>query len=380
MVMKKFMVLAGTALCSCASTQQLHIPESYTSNSCQTLFHDGQKLATEGQLNAVSELFIGNCSAEVIDLAGFIRAQRRDKFYSLSSELAELVIPEGTFTPYVLESYERSFLSILMSLSYLKEHRIDDALVELRRAVAEQQAVLFNHGDDPVITLFLAALWDRFDPSIARPEWRRLTEFKELDATIIEFANQRIGQIDQHSNSGVNWKIYGFGEVPDLDWQPKFFSSQQYKIWPKTSYPSACAADGGLVVPTNSWARKIASRYDFDYHPFLFAKGLARLPFGLAYGAVGVSSGAAIGIGGCALEVEAAKSGQGGSNGELCRLSLVAGGALIHKSLNLVSFTLQPDLRHWKKMPMVIQLVRDQASSKCTYAQNESEERTIFIE
>jgi hypothetical protein len=58
----------------------------------------------------------------------------------------------------------------------------------------------------------------------------------------------------------------------------------------------------------------------------------------------------------------------------------VAGGALIHESLNLVSFTLQPDLRHWKKMPMVIQLVRDSSGSDCRYGQDEAQTRTIFID
>lgn len=45
----------------------------------------------------------------------------------------------------------------------------DDALVEWRWGSQEQHAELYNFGEDPTLNLIMAALWDRFDTSMARP-------------------------------------------------------------------------------------------------------------------------------------------------------------------------------------------------------------------
>ena len=72
-------------------------------------------------------------------------------------------------------------------------------------------------------------------------------------------------------------------------------------------------------------------------------------------------------MGGCALAAES-KSGTGGE--KLCALSLEAAGYVIQKSSNLVAYTLKPDMRHWKKLPMAIQVVREgREAGACQYSE-----------
>lgn len=58
-------------------------------------------------------------------------------------------------------------------------------------------------------------------------------------------------------------------------------------------------------MSTNSWIKKLSTRYDSDYHPLLYTKSLVRFPIGIAYGIVGISAGTAIGVGGCVAAAEA---------------------------------------------------------------------------
>lgn len=140
----------------------------------------GKKKADQ-QLDLVSNLFGKACYLEVISLGNYLRNFRRDKFYQLTNETAELLTPEGTFTEYVMESHERGALTILMALSFLQLNREDAALVELRKTADEQKAELYNFGQDPIITLMLAALWDRWSPKLSRPIWKSLGDTKLID-------------------------------------------------------------------------------------------------------------------------------------------------------------------------------------------------------
>jgi len=119
-------------LCGCSSTSRISDPAEFTSNTCRGVFYKAKKLSTEKQLDSVSDLFQLRCHREVIGLANFLRQESRDKLYSVSTEFAEVFTPEGTFAPYVLESYERSFLTLLTAISYLNLEQKSAALIELR--------------------------------------------------------------------------------------------------------------------------------------------------------------------------------------------------------------------------------------------------------
>lgn len=343
-----FLLLAG-----CASQPKLRDPAVFTSNECMIKFRDQMDQDTNAQLDHVSDLFRQHCYNETIQVADYIRSWRRDKYYSMTTEFAEVFTPEGSFTPYILESYERSYLALLIAASHLNAGREEDALVELRRAVNEENARLYNHGEDPVISFLLAALWDRFDSALSRPHWKALSERRELDPAVARFARQRMQEIDRGEDSKVRWRISMVGTFPDLDWHSRFFSDKPYKIVSRTPFPKACAGQRGLLLPTESWAKKISNRYDSDYHPWLFTKSLFRLPVGVAYGAIVASTGVGVGVGGCALAASAKES-----SGELCDVSLAFAGQIIGESSNLVEFTLRPDMRHWKKVPLAFLIER----------------------
>jgi hypothetical protein len=359
--MKKIFSLFIMALMlGCATHQVVSQPKELTSDSCRTQFEKAAQLKADAQLDEVSDLFARSCFHEAIALGDFLRHQSRDKFYNITSEALEMVTPEGTFTEYVMESYERGYLTILISLSYLNLQKEDDALVELRRGSEELNAQIYNHGEDPVLNLLMAALWDRFDSSMARPYWRYLSEFGETGNEMAVFAQKRIQQIDAHPGAKQIWSIDGFGYFPELEWKSDFIRREKgpYRISAMTAFPQVCASATSLLVPTNVWVDKIAMKYQSDYHPFLYAKSLARLPFGIGYGVLGTSAGVAVGVGGCGLD----GSSKGG-NGQLCKASLDAAGTIIHQSLNLVEYTLKPDLRHWKKIPLAFSISAESSST-----------------
>jgi hypothetical protein len=343
-----FILLAG-----CASQPKLRDPRDFTSNECRVKFRENMDKDTNAQLDHVSDLFRGRCYEETIRVAEYIRSQRRDKYYSMTAEVAEVFTPEGSFTPYILESYERSYLALLTAVSHLNMNREEDALVELRQAVNEENARLYNHGEDPVISFLLAALWDRFDSALSRPHWKGLSERGDLDPVVRRFAKERLQDIDRAEDSKVHWRISGVGAFPELDWHSRFFSGKPYKIVSQTPFPRACGGKRSLLLSTKSWVKKISTRYDSDYHPLLFTKSLLRFPVGMAYGAIVVTTGVGVGAGGCVLAASAKDS-----SGKLCGASLEFAGQIIGESANLVEFTLRPDMRHWKRVPIAFLIER----------------------
>jgi hypothetical protein len=343
-----FILFAG-----CASQSKLRDPRDFTSNECHEKFRENMDKDTNAQLDHVSELFREHCYKETIQVAEYIRSQRRDKYYSMTAEVAEVFTPEGSFTPYILESYERSYLALLIAISHLNMDREEDALVELRQAVNEENARLYNQGEDPVISFLLAALWDRFDSSLSRPHWKVVSERGDLGPTVTRFAKQRMQDIDRAENSRVHWRISGVGAFPELDWHAQFFSGKPYKIVSQAPFPRACAGKDSLLLSTKSWANKISTRYNSDYHPLLFTKSLLRFPVGVAYGAIVATTGVGIGAGGCVLAASA-----NDPSGKLCGASIDFAGQIIGESSNLVEFTLRPDMRHWKRVPIAFLIER----------------------
>ncbi len=348
--MKYLILICFGFLSACASSPNLEPPKNFTSSECRSDFSAAHHLPTEKQLNQVTRLFSDDCYQEVIQLGRYIRAQNHDKFYSVSSEFLELFVPEGAVTPYVLESYERGYLSLLISLSHFNLNQPELAAIELRRTNSEEKAILYNYGDDPVLTLLQAAILDRVHPEEARPFWKKFSEFK-IESEIQKFAINRIREIDANSTTPVRWKIYSCGRLPDYDWQLSLW--QFYRISPTSIYPVSHAEEATLTLSTQSWNKKIIGKYKSGYHPYLFAKSVMRLTTGIAYGVVGVASGATIGLGGCVVGASSKND-----TGELCKVSLEAGGFLISKSADLVSFTLKPDLRRWSALPDVVKITR----------------------
>ncbi|WP_413569471.1 hypothetical protein ACLWBD_02990 [Bdellovibrio sp. HCB117] len=355
--MKKLCLLF-LMMSACASKPQITKPKKFTSVPCQQSFSDGVLESSDLQLNRVSTLFEMGCFNEVIVLGSYIRSHHRDKFYSITSEIGELATPEGTLTEYILESYERSYLSLLISLSYLNLNDENAAQVELRQSMTDEQAQLYNHGNDPVITALHATLWTRFDPQVARPYWKRLSEDKKSSKAVAKFAQARLMEIDSDGVSTKrNWKIYGVGTLPGLIWKADFIKREKgpYKISAAGGFPKACSSAADLVIPTSSWIDKLSRRYEVDYHPLLYTKSLLRVPFGVTYGILGVSAGVAVGVSGCVV------ASQFRSN-DLCRAAIQGGGGIIMASGDLVEYTLGPDLRHWENLPNAFYIV-DESSN-----------------
>lgn len=244
----------------------------------------------------------------------FVRAGSRDKFYYFTAEIGEVFVPEGTLTEYTMESYERVFLSLLISLSALQTRQTELAVVELRRSYDEQLALLFNHGSDPIVTLLQATLWDRFDTSMSRPLWKSLAEDAYLSVELTTFAHARLTDIDQSPTS-----------------------------------------------------KKIGTKYRSSYHPLMYAKTLLRLPIGLTYGAIGVTSGIAFGASGCMLISYLYGDSQSVRAGNACIELMKVSGHIIKKSGDLVGYVLKPDLRHWKNMPSAIYITEEdtQETNQC---------------
>lgn len=361
-------------MAACSSSRSIKPPEKISSPACLEMFKQHQGKSGDEQLDIVSDLYNKNCFYEVISLGDFLRTYQRDKFYNVSAETAELFTPEGSVTEYVMESFERAYLAILMSLSYLKLNQQDDALVELRRAAQEQDAGLYNFGEDPIVALLMAAIWDRFDTSFSRPFWRYLSERpKGISSTsdsgekLSQFAKLRLKEIDAHPSERILWSIQGYGTLPQLLWKSDFISQKMgpYFIYSSEPFVESCQMESGVLTSTEAWAEKIAKRYQSEYHPFLFAKSLLRLPVGIGYGVLGTTAGIALGAGGCALAVK----GGGGGGREFCQSSMEVAGKLIKESVNFAEYTLKPDLRHWRKMPRALSISRaveaSQAPNSC---------------
>lgn len=348
-------------IAGCAHRELQVRPFQFTSQNCKTTFEKSFSVPLEEKLNKLSELYSLQCHMEVIHLGSAIREHSRDKFYHVSAETMELVTPEGTLTEYVLESYERAYLSVLISLSYLKLNQSQASVIELRRASLEQSAALYNSGEDRSVHLLLAALWDRLDPMFARPHWKRLSEMSLSDHQIKSMATARLREIDRAPSQKIFWQIEGFEFLPELTWSVNLLNVKRgpFDLDYKGAFPEACATQNVVMLPTVSWIEKLSHRHSPNYHPLLYTKSMTRFPVALGYGIVGATTGVAIGFGGCGL---AAQAGSGGS--DLCELSLQMGLELAKKSLNVMNYTMKPDLRHWKKMPKAISIVKPQTSSQ----------------
>lgn len=306
-------------------------------------------------LNLLSEAFTRHCDEIVATYGAQARTQFRHKSFSVTREAANVFVPDGTFIDYVLESYERGYLSILVAASYLRMYRLDEAKVELRDLDHELFAPIYNYGEDPVNLLLSAVLWEQLgEVGEARVDWLRLRDLPRLtkkeDETLRRFAGERVSRIDSGEGAGTAWRVYRVGRFPQLDWDLQFTNSTSgyFSITPKQPFMASCASDTGLRLSTESWFNKIAIRHSQAYHPLLNVQTWIRLPFGVAYSLIPLAAGASVMVGGCMIDAA------GDGKGALCQLSVVGGMALMSTAPQVLEGSLRPDLRHWEDVPAAI--------------------------
>lgn len=313
-------------------------------------------------LNLLSEAFASHCDGLVVKYGVQARSLFRHKAFSVTREATNVFVPDGTFIDYVMESYERGYLSILLSASYIRLQNSEEGKVELRDLDHELFAPIYNYGEDPVNLLLSAVLWERAgDTREARVDWLRLRDFhgasKKSDGVLRGFAGRRVSRIDNGEGQAEEWQVYRVGRFPGLDWDLRFTSSTNgyFSITPEQPFMESCASATGLRLSTESWFGKIATRHSHAYHPLLNMQTWIRLPLGLTYSLIPVAAGASVMVGGCMIDMA------GDGKGALCQLSVVGGMAIMSTAPAVLEGALRPDLRHWDEVPAAIVVTRASA-------------------
>ena len=310
-------------------------------------------------LNKLADAFAGRCYDTVIVHGEKARSEFRHKTFSLMKEATNVFVPEGSFIDYVLESYERGYLSLVLAASYANVQKSEEAKVELRQLDHELFTPLYNYGEDPVNLLLSAVLWERVgEVNESRVDWLRLRDlgvmWKGQQDAVRVFAARQVDRIDEGRGVVEPWHVYGIGRFPELTWDLQFFGSTNGYFSVKTNgeFLPACQSDTGVRLSTRSWFDKVAIRHSHGYHPLLNVQSWIRLPFGLTYSLIPLAAGAGIMVGGCMLD--AAADGKGA----LCQLSVIGGVALMRTAPVVLEGALRPDLRHWEHVPAAFVVTR----------------------
>lgn len=302
-------------------------------------------------LNRIAQAYYQRCYEKVIQYGPRAQSAYRQKTFSIVRETGNLFFPDGTLIDYVLESHERAFLSFLLAASYARLGETEAAKVELRLLDHELMTRLYNFGEDPVNILLQAVLWERLgEVPESRVDWSRLRLQKNVDEPIDAFAMRRMEAIDQREALPSEWKVYAVDFFPKIEWKVKWIDSTggYFAIYPASRFLEDCASDTGVRLSTKSWFRKVAGRYQYDYHPLLNLQSWVRFPVGLVYGVTTFAFGTGIAVGGCLLD------GVMKGSGYFCEGSVRTGFKVIKESPGVVRKTLEPDLRHWENVPAAI--------------------------
>ena len=310
-------------------------------------------------LNRLADAFAERCYDTVIVHGQKARSEYRHKIFSLMKETGNVFIPEGSFIDYVLESYERGYLSLLLAASYVNVQKPEEAKVELRQLDHELFTPLYNYGEDPVNLLLSAVLWEQVgDVNEARVDWLRLRDLSVLwkgrQDEVQVFAAKQVDRIDEGQRFSEQWHVYGIGRFPELTWDLQFFGSTNGYFSVKTNgeFSPACRSDTGARLSTRSWFDKVAIRHSHGYHPLMNVQAWIRLPFGLTYSLIPLAAGAGVMVGGCMLDAA------GDGKGALCQLSVIGGVALMRTAPVVMEGALRPDLRHWEHVPAAFVVTR----------------------
>jgi hypothetical protein len=317
-------------------------------------------------LNQVSLLYRSHCYSQVIAFGTQVRDKFSVKTFSITKETLEIVLPEGQVTDYALESYERSYLSMLIGLSYLHLGQRSEALPEINHVYSEETAQIYNHGKDPAIFLLQAELWDNFgsESLSSRPFWSWLNNNVDGSNGIGSFISDQIERIDaskeEFARDEMHWNVYEVGKFPEVQWS--FSKGREhktvYEFAPNSKFADSCASESVMYVNTESWLKKIAKRHEYDYHPIVNAKTWVRTPIGTTVAAAGCSAGIALIIGGCALDIASHGSG------DVCGMSYYIGSASMIASSVLMRNMLAPDTRHWEDVPEGFLIVKADATEE----------------
>jgi hypothetical protein len=310
-------------------------------------------------LNKLADAFMGRCYDTVIVHGEKARSEFRHKTFSIMKETGNVFVPEGSFIDYVLESYERGYLSLLLAASYANVQKLEEAKVELRQLDHELFTPLYNYGEDPVNLLLSAVLWERVgEVHEARVDWLRLRDlgvmWKGQQDAVRLFAARQVARIDEGQDFSEPWHVYGIGRFPELTWDLQFFGSTNgyFSVKANGEFLPACQSETGVRLSTRSWFDKVAIRHSHGYHPLLNVQSWIRLPFGLTYSLIPLAAGAGVMVGGCMLDAA------GDGKGVLCQLSVVGGVALMRTAPAVMEGALRPDLRHWEHVPAAFVVTR----------------------
>lgn len=210
-----------------------------------------------GTLNRLADAFEERCYDTVIVYGEKARSEFRHKTFSFLKETTNVFIPEGYFIDYVLESYERGYLSLLLAASHANMQKPEEAKVELRQLDHELFTPLYNYGGDPVNLLLSAVLWGRVgEVSEARVDWLRLRDlglmWKGQQDAVRLFAAQQVDRIDDGQAFSEPWQVSGIRRFPDLTWDLKFFGSTNgyFSVKASGEFLPACQSDTGVRLST----------------------------------------------------------------------------------------------------------------------------------
>jgi len=324
-------------------------------------------------LNRLAAAFAQRCYRTVATSGAKAQSEYRYKTFSVTRETASIFLPDGTLTEYVLESYERGFLGVLLAASYLNLQKTEEAKVELRRLDHELFAPLYNYGEDPVNLLLSAVMWERLgELAEARVDWLRLRDvrspFHDPDEAVRSFAAQQVERIDHGTPAALPWHLYAVGTFPEVQWDLQFTGSTNgyFSVWPARPFTTPCMSETGARLSTQSWFEKLAVRHSHAYHPLLHLQSWIRLPIGVTYSLVPVAAGAALAVGGCVADASLS-SHRGGS---LCEVSVRSGTVLMSQAPKVLKWALEPDLRHWERIPATFVMTRatDLSQEPCARA------------
>src|SRR6059036_1998084 len=102
-------------------------PRQQAKADCSTLAQ-GLDLSRQIEtLNLLAVAFSQKCYDVVIGYGARVQTEYRHKTYSVIKETASIFLPEGALTAYVMESYERGYLTVLIAASYVQEEKAEDA-------------------------------------------------------------------------------------------------------------------------------------------------------------------------------------------------------------------------------------------------------------
>ena len=369
---KIHLLLALLLVAGCTTTRRFSAKSDKGSPECYAFAANLDSEDRLAMLDGIGKLFTMNCYNQVIDLGMAAREEYSHKYHSVRDEVADIFTGEGTVSEYVMESYERAYLTYLVAMSFQGSGDPVGKRVELNRIYSEATANIYNFGEDPVNTVLQAALWER-EPAIsgfsARPFWKKLLTLPGVDDAHRAFAERRLAEIDEKKEvDNRAWQIAPVGRFPELDWRLKVTGSKTgyFSIKPAQLFAKSCKSQTGLFISTKSWLGKIAMRHSESYHPLVNAKTWIRLPIGLSYGIVTAAAGAGVAVGGCVaggmIVTRVREVGE-----FVCQVSLAGAKFMMHSAADVTNYVLKPDMRHWQNVPagFVITRRKHVASEPC---------------